>query len=551
MGTHYWQWANPEDPFSEKALFAHPADVQGWPQVVETSRKVAVIGGGVAGLTAAYELKRSGYRVTVFEASRRLGGRILTARFGDGEAYAELGAMRIPYKHRCTKYYVDLFELPIRDFVHANTNAFFHLRGEKHRQKDWRAYQRDGVYKLGDDFEWVWNQPPADVISSGLRAFADANPIDGWEIFSDELESPAARLLDDLSIWQFFCSRTVRVGEDVADVLPRLPSETWEYVGRASGLMWDEKGSCLEAMVDEISLLDPRKFEIEGGMELLVDGFVDRLPGVIRSNAPVVKVSIEGDSVSVTWLRPHGRRDSEEFSYVVCAAPADATARIDFEPALQAGKYEALTNLSYQSSAKALVYCRSRPWEYKDKIFGGGSHSDLPLQQTWYPSDNAIAADVQTSRVSQGGRARGTKAEPGTWRARYVDTSRKPGVVTAAYLWGTNARRFASLSMREREDVIFRNLERLHPGIMKVIDDFAFHAWDSETTPGGGAFAFFGPGEHQRYQLALTAPHGRDGAAPRVFFAGEHLAIFHAWIQSAIQTALAAVIAIQRQDLGY
>jgi protoporphyrinogen/coproporphyrinogen III oxidase len=43
----------------------------------------AVIGGGIAGMAAAYELKRAGFTVTVFETRDRVGGRIWTVRKGD------------------------------------------------------------------------------------------------------------------------------------------------------------------------------------------------------------------------------------------------------------------------------------------------------------------------------------------------------------------------------------------------------------------------------------------------------------------------------------
>ena len=43
----------------------------------------AVIGGGIAGMAAAYELKKAGFKVTVFETRDRVGGRIWTVRKGD------------------------------------------------------------------------------------------------------------------------------------------------------------------------------------------------------------------------------------------------------------------------------------------------------------------------------------------------------------------------------------------------------------------------------------------------------------------------------------
>ena len=113
-------------------------------------------------------------------------------------------------------------------------------------------------------------------------------------------------------------------------------------------------------------------------------------------------------------------------------------------------------------------------------------------------------------------------------------------------MWGTNARRFASLSPDERTRTILKCIEKIHqikPAqyVNDVDKDVVHYAWDEQENPGGGAFAFFGPGEQARYQAALCAPHLMGGRA-KVFFAGEHVAIAHAWIQSAVQSALGSVI---------
>lgn len=51
--------------------------------------QIAVIGAGLAGLTAAYRLQERGHNVHVYEARQRPGGRVLTAKVGD--SYEELG----------------------------------------------------------------------------------------------------------------------------------------------------------------------------------------------------------------------------------------------------------------------------------------------------------------------------------------------------------------------------------------------------------------------------------------------------------------------------
>src|SRR5580700_7537447 len=61
-----------------------------------TPLKIIIIGAGMAGLCAAYELEKRGHTVTILEAdTTQVGGRVRTMRFPDGQ-YGELGAMRIP-----------------------------------------------------------------------------------------------------------------------------------------------------------------------------------------------------------------------------------------------------------------------------------------------------------------------------------------------------------------------------------------------------------------------------------------------------------------------
>jgi len=61
------------------AAHAEPALVDSQAAVSPgTSRQVLVLGAGLAGLAAAYELKKAGYAVTVLEARTRPGGRVLT-----------------------------------------------------------------------------------------------------------------------------------------------------------------------------------------------------------------------------------------------------------------------------------------------------------------------------------------------------------------------------------------------------------------------------------------------------------------------------------------
>lgn len=96
------------------------------------ARKVLVLGAGMAGLVAAYELTQLGHAVTVLEARTRPGGRVHTLRepFADG-LYAEAGAARIPTSHELTLKYVKAFDLPLEPFYPSELKAVRFDRGSR------------------------------------------------------------------------------------------------------------------------------------------------------------------------------------------------------------------------------------------------------------------------------------------------------------------------------------------------------------------------------------------------------------------------------------
>ena len=114
--------------FAKKSL-AHGATAV---IVNSPARKVLVLGAGMAGLVAAYELTQRGHDVTVLEARPRPGGRVHTLRepFSDG-LYAEEGAARIPANHDLTLKYVKQFELPLEPFYPSRLNAIRFDRGSR------------------------------------------------------------------------------------------------------------------------------------------------------------------------------------------------------------------------------------------------------------------------------------------------------------------------------------------------------------------------------------------------------------------------------------
>ncbi len=95
-------------------------------------KKVIIIGAGLAGLVAGYELKRAGHEIVILEARDRIGGRVFTIRspFSEGH-FAEAGAARIPPNHDLTLGYAEHFNLPLDPF-YARIGSYVRVNdGEK------------------------------------------------------------------------------------------------------------------------------------------------------------------------------------------------------------------------------------------------------------------------------------------------------------------------------------------------------------------------------------------------------------------------------------
>ncbi len=109
-----------------------PEDSPGALTSAARSLRVVVVGAGMSGLAAAYELDQAGHDVTVLEARDRVGGRVLTLRspFAPGQS-AEAGAARIPPEHDLTLGYARHFGLAL-DRFYPDSGLFVDVRrGER------------------------------------------------------------------------------------------------------------------------------------------------------------------------------------------------------------------------------------------------------------------------------------------------------------------------------------------------------------------------------------------------------------------------------------
>src|SRR5258707_6026703 len=117
---------------------------KGFPQNGNKKKRVVVVGAGMAGLVAAYELLKAGHDPIILETRQRVGGRVYTVRdpFSDG-LHGEAGAMRLPLGHKLTLAYVEKFKLETYPFTMGNPKAYIHLQGKKVRAGDFDPAQYD------------------------------------------------------------------------------------------------------------------------------------------------------------------------------------------------------------------------------------------------------------------------------------------------------------------------------------------------------------------------------------------------------------------------
>lgn len=95
-----------------------------WLTLRNSPKRVVILGAGLAGMVAAYELSQLGHNVTILEARMRSGGRVHTLRepFSDG-LFAEAGAARIPDDHDLTHKYLKLFDVPLEPMYPTRLSA--------------------------------------------------------------------------------------------------------------------------------------------------------------------------------------------------------------------------------------------------------------------------------------------------------------------------------------------------------------------------------------------------------------------------------------------
>lgn len=452
---------------------------RGLPETRSERKRVIVVGAGMAGLVAAYELQRAGHEPIVLEAQQRVGGRVCTWRepFSDG-LYAEVGAMRIPRSHELTMAYLDRFNVATADFTMDNPNGWIYLHGTKRR--------------IGDVL--------ADPASLGFEVAEHERGRTHSHLWTGAIKPLIDRLANDhVTAW----GEIVR-DYDAYSTREFLEANNWsESAIEMFGLLADQEAllnsSFLELLREEAGRYYTDMVEIVGGMDHLPRAFLPALHERIRFGAKLVALEQSPDSVTVYYQSAAGRF-AVTGDAVILTVPFPVLRHVEVLPAFSRGKQRAIRQLHYDASAKILLQFRERFWETNDGIVGGGSFTDLPIRVTYYPDHGA-----ETGR----------------------------GVVLASYTWSEDAQRWGSLSASDRISQALENLSRIHPEALDTFEVGASKMWHDDEFA-GGAFALFDPGQQTLLHDLIMQPEGR------VHFAGEHTSLCHAWIQGAIESGLRA-----------
>ena len=462
-------------PVSDE-VFATPSEGLGF--VPGFAKRVIVIGGGVAGLVAAFELARAGHEPIVLEARNRVGGRVYTLRSFAPGLYGEAGAMRIPRAHDLTLEYCRLFGLDLRPFVMNNPTGLVHIAGQRMTAREAEADPHRLPFSLakeevGRTLGQLWHEATKD-----LRDLIEREGAAAWvEI---------VRRYDQYSLREFLQLKGFSEG-------------AIEMYGVLNFVEADMNNAVIEELREDLGRAFVDMQEIVGGMDRLPNAFYGHLQDRIRFGAEVHAIAQDPESVTV-HVKTEAGRYSLTGDYAICAIPFSVLRHVEVLTPFSREKQKAIRQLNYSASTKILFQVRDRIWETDDGIFGGATVTDLPIRRMNYPTP---------------------------------DPTTRRGVLLASYTWSQDAARWGAMDEETRLEEALEDVARIHPGIREVYEVGASHAWYDDRYA-NGAFALFQPDQQTQLQADIVRPEGR------VYFAGEHCSLYHAWIQGALESGIAA-----------
>ncbi len=486
--------------YAGESGYAGPINLSGAPK----GASVVILGAGLAGMCAAYELGKAGYKVQILEYQDRAGGRNwslyggdvftelggATQRIGfDKGLYMNPGPWRIPHHHYAILHYCKLLGVALEPFIEVNYAAYTHspdaFGGKPQRfrqvQADFNGYVAELLAKSTQQsrLDEAVTKEDREILLSAMREWG---ALDHDYRYRKSIQVSERRGYDSDPGGGLTSMPTPSEPIAMSDL---LKSGLWRYVAAHNGFE-----------------VQQTMFQPVGGMGMIGRAFGRLLGDVIQHNAKVTEIAQDERGVRVSYVdaRTGGAVRTASADFCVCTIPASILGQI---PINVGDKMKsAIDALSYDSSVKVGLQFKRRFWEEDEGIYGGMSFTTQPNSIIGYPSSDYFS--------------------PGK------------GVVLGAYTFGAAAFEFTSMSPQERIAKAVEYGANVHPQYRQEFDTGAAVAWHRVPWTLGCA-------GHWTEELRAQHYDNLCGIDGRILLAGEHASRLPAWQEGAILSSLDAV----------
>ena len=509
----------PDFPFAYDDWLKHEAGLGSVP-AHKHGAEVAIVGAGMAGVTAAYELMKMGLKPVIYEAGR-IGGRLRSQAFeGASGIIAELGGMRFPQSSAGFYHYVNKLGLTSKPFPNplssATPSTIVDLEGETlyiEKVSELPAMFRE----IGEC--WAKALEEGAGFTTLRQAVRDKDTARLKAIWNQLIP-----IWDDRSFYDFVATSYAFAGK------PYRYREIFGQVGFGTG-GWDSDypNSMLEILRVVATDCDENQGYIEGGVEQVPRGLWKHAPekmahwpkgtslerlhdGAPRSGVTKIERAY-GNKIAVTDRWGHTRL------FDACLVTVQSwilTSHIAVEENLFSAKmWMALDRTRYMQSSKTFVMTDRPFWKDKDAITGRDTMS-MTL----------------TDRLTRG-------------TYLFDNGDDRPGVICLSYSWMSDAMKMLPHPVDKRVRLCLDSLKKIYPGLdieKYIIGDPITVSWESDPHF-LGAFKGALPG-HYRYNHRMYCHFRQEKMPPAeqgIFMAGDDVSWTPGWVEGAVQTGLNAV----------